>query len=122
MKVVVIPADSGLPIRVDEIEGRIGLEYLQKQVAGYIEPINITLGDEDASAVSMYVNEEGKLQGLPYNPRATFLAQDSIMAFDYIAGDAVVVGPVDDEGDDTGLTEAQVEALNQPIGAAWFQQ
>lgn len=121
MKVAVIPADPELPIRVDEVEGRIGLDYLQKQVKGYIEPVDITLADEDASEVSMYVNEEGKLEGLPYNPRATFLAQDSIMAFDYIAGDVVLVGPVDDEGDSTGLTEAQVEALTQPTGAVWFQ-
>lgn len=117
MKVVVIPADSDLPIRVEDLPPRHNLDFLQKQVAGYIEPVDVTM---DGQEVTMYVNEEGKLQGLPYNPRATFLAQDSIMAFDYIAGDVVVVGPVDDEGDDTGLTEAQVEALQQPTGAAWF--
>ena len=119
MKVVIIPADAELPIRVDEVEPRIDLDFLQKQVDGYIEPIDFTL---EAKEVTMYVNEEGKLQGLPYNARATFLAADSIMDFDYVAGDVVIVGPVDDEGEDTSLTEAQVEALINPTGAAWFQK
>lgn len=126
MKVAVVPADSESPIRVEEVD-KINLDFLQKQVAGYIEAIDFMLGgpeDDDPlpSEVSMYLNEEGKLQGLPYNARATFLASEVIMAFDYIAGDVVLTGGVDEEGESTGLTDEQVEALTQPTGAAWFQQ
>lgn len=125
MKVAVIPADKDLPIRVEEVP-EINLDFLQKQVDGYIEVINILTGgpeDDDPfpTEVSMYLNEEGKLQGLPYNARATFLASGAIMPFDYIAGDVVLTGPVDDEGEDTGLTDEQVEMFTQPTGAVWFQ-
>jgi hypothetical protein len=35
---------------------------------------------------------------------------------DYIAGDAVVVGPVDDEGNETGLEQEQIDAILEEIG------
>lgn len=60
------------------------LEELQKVVGGYIEIIN--LGNDQI----MVVNEEGKLEDLPYNFIATQMCQRSIRAFDYIAGDALV--------------------------------
>ena len=41
------------------------LEELQRLVGGYIERVPMSNGK------SMYVNEEGKLNGLPYNEKAT---------------------------------------------------
>lgn len=38
----------------------------------------------------MVVNEEGKLEDLPYNFFATQMYQRSTRALDYIAGDALV--------------------------------
>lgn len=60
------------------------LEELQKVVGGYIEIIN--LGNDEI----MVVNEEGKLEDLPYNFFATQMYQRSTRALDYIAGDALV--------------------------------
>jgi hypothetical protein len=121
MKVAVVPADSLLPIRVEEVE-KINLDFLQQQVGGYIEvidlswpnwdkPVNSASNPEDEPEVSMWLNEEGKLNGLPFNPRASYLAQDVISPFDVIVGDVVLTGGVDDEGDSTGLSDGQIEAL-----------
>jgi hypothetical protein len=51
----------------------------------------------------MYLNEEGKITDppLPANDRATALAHDALLPGDYIAGTAVILGPVDDDGNDT---------------------
>lgn len=108
--VAIIPADEAEPIRFDEVEGRIDLDYLQKQVGGYIEAVGI---DRMAPLppFSMYLNEEGKLEGLPLNRRATLLARGTIGRNDYIAGTAVLCGPVDDDGYDTGLTAGQIQYL-----------
>jgi hypothetical protein len=105
MKVVVIPADTAEPVRVEDVE-KIDLAFLQKITGGYIEAISF--GKDD---LSMYLNEEGKLDGLPRNRRATALAQGSIQYNDYIVGNAVITGPVDDEGYDTGLTDEQIGRL-----------
>lgn len=60
------------------------LEELQKVVEGYIEIID--LGNDQL----MVVNEEGKLEDLPYNFFATQMYQRSTSALDYIAGNALV--------------------------------
>ena len=60
------------------------LEELQKVVGGYIEIID--LGNDKL----MVVNEEGKLEELPWNDEATKMYQRCTRAFDYIAGNALV--------------------------------
>ena len=59
------------------------LEELQRIVGGYIEIKRIT--DE----CLMVVNEEGKLNGLPINDRATKLYRTCILTDDFIVGDAL---------------------------------
>lgn len=66
---------------LEEIEVENTLEAVQKQVGGYIETVTLIPG----KAV-MIVNEEGLLQGLPYNTAASNLAMQPIH------GTAVVVG------------------------------
>jgi hypothetical protein len=108
MKVAVIPADEGQDVRIEEVE-KISLEFLKDRVGGWVEAVDISLPNEPE--VSMYLNEEGKLKGLPYNPRASKLAAGSIRASDYIVGTVVLCGPVDEDGEDTGLAETQTEWL-----------
>lgn len=61
------------------------LEFLQGQVGGYIELVTL-------DGAQLFVNEEGKIKGLPVNLQAT-----EVFHFgggnpeDYIVGDAVVV-------------------------------
>jgi hypothetical protein len=112
MKAAIIPADPDQPVRVEETE-RIDLDFLSGQVGGYIEAVGLDFAGDGEGALTMYLNEEGKLDGLPFNPRATILALGlgAIRRSDYIAGTAVVVGPADEEGYETGLDEEAAEAF-----------
>lgn len=88
MSIVTIYEVTGVP-RTEEYdpEGSESLTQLQKAVGGYIEIIE--LDDE----VTMVINEEGKLKGLPLNADATALAISKGRLFqgDFIVGPAVVM-------------------------------
>ena len=61
------------------------LQELQHLVGGDIECVFLS-GSE-----ILVINEEGKLQGLPYNRSATQRVADRLVPGDYIAGPAVLV-------------------------------
>jgi Domain of unknown function (DUF3846) len=81
------------------------LDWLQSMVGGSIEPIML-----EPSRAEAYVNETGKIDGLPPNPVATRLWEHHLAGsgydplMDYIAGPLVIVGPLTEDGDTTGLT------------------
>lgn len=77
-------------------------KHLQSLVGGIIEGIHF---GEDAFA---YINEEGKLIGLELNEFATLLFQLQHNTADFICGPMVMVGPADDDGNDTDLAEASI--------------
>jgi hypothetical protein len=85
--------------------------WLRDQVGGWIEAV--AGGDAELNAMWVaYVNEEGKLHGLPPNPIAEKWMRSHGVGLrfdDYIVGPVVFVGPPDEEGDDTTLRGA-VEA------------
>jgi hypothetical protein len=74
-------------------------------VGGYIEGVYL-------DGATAYVNEEGKLQGLPKNEAATALAHahNAIYGDDWIAGNMLIVGNCDDEGEMTSLTTEWLNA------------
>lgn len=87
--------------------------FLSQTVGGYIEAVPLENG------CTMYINEEGKLRGLPINYVANLLAHklnSGLREYDYIVGNAVVCGPLDGAGYDTSMTEEEyatiVAALN----------
>lgn len=61
------------------------LEELQAAVGGYIELVTIQGGSK-----LMLVNEEGKLNGLPFNDVATQLMANP---HDFVVGNALVCSP-----------------------------
>ncbi len=61
------------------------LEELQALVGGYIEVVALRDGR------LLVLNEEGKLEGFPYNEQATALARDCLFPGDFIVGTAVLV-------------------------------
>lgn len=67
------------------------LGELQSIVGGQIQAIDLHDGR------FLVCNEEGKLNGLPYNSTATDIAQDSNAIFenDYIVGDAIIINEED---------------------------
>lgn len=73
------------------------LEAFQQIVGGYIEPVGLY-----HMGAGAYINEEGKIYGLPYNEVASLLCheQNAIFEFDDIAGPMVVFGYVDEDVDE----------------------
>lgn len=86
-----------------------GLKDLQELVGGYIEGIYSSTGGHLA-----YVNEEGKLLGLPVNSRASKIVHAMgarIQMQDYIAGSMVIVGAPDENGEDTDVSATFLDDL-----------
>lgn len=83
-------------------------EFLRDSVHGYIECLDFEYRGVQAT---LWLNEEGKLVGLPYNPVATQYVRSIIMPHDYIVGDVVLTGLPDEEGNTTGLTIEEVAVL-----------
>lgn len=77
---------------IDMKEDETGLHALQKAVSGFIQGVQLRVN------VTMYVNEEGKLENLPHNQMATLLWQHfSGVTQDTICGAAVIMAS-DEEG------------------------
>ena len=113
-KVLKIPARGEWSF--DEVEtddnGSIPLAAMQKMVGGDIE--RWCLQGHGLDGLDLFLNEEGKLQGLSYNPKATILSM-ILMHEDCIVGDAFVCGR-DEDGNSVGLTESQELALRRRLG------
>lgn len=96
-----------LPVALDD------LADFQRIVGGYVE--TVTLPDIDTV---IWLNEDGKLLGLPANRVATLLAKDAgLMPGDVIVGDVVVTGGADDNGDETDLPPAGWLAVGEAAAA-----
>ncbi|BAS17577.1 hypothetical protein AHiyo8_58800 [Arthrobacter sp. Hiyo8] len=101
-----IPQDEERPLYKVAIENLAGM---QAAVGGYIEIID--LGPLMASLI---INEEGKLEKLPINRRATllfWLLFPSIRHRDAIVGDVLIVGHPDKDGNTTDAPANVVELL-----------
>lgn len=103
---LIIPAGASEPIR----ERQFGaLEDYQAVVGGLIEAVDLP-----QIGISVYVNDEGLLQHLPFNSRASFLwwyhvpaARQKAM----LVGDAAVVGMPDADGNTTEVPSEVRELL-----------
>lgn len=80
-----------------------GLKSMQEFVGGYIEALGV---DEKKFGVSIYINEEGRLDELPINMTAClWLLQNSMYpALECpLHGDVLVLGATNDEGKETSV-------------------
>ena len=77
------------------------LKTFQDIVGGNIEVVELT------SRHALIVNEEGKLQGLPLNRKATMLLRKLRKTTDYIVGDAFIV-----RKDEEGFTDVSVDSMD----------
>jgi len=105
VKGIYIPADDSEALEIRELEK---LEDYQAAVDGWIEAVDVpSLG------VTIYVNEEGLLRRLPFNPRASFLWWYHVPGAHQamLVGDVVIVGPPGDNGDGTDVPEEVVDLL-----------
>ena len=92
LKAIVVGTDR--PPEVRDVED--DFTTYQKVVGGYIE--GIITGD-----FTMYVNEEGVLDGLPLNRVATAFIEDATGRGLDIYGPVIILGPPDSEGNDTSV-------------------
>lgn len=104
---IVIPVDPTQPLRLQQLH--LHADALREVVGGPLEAVQL-----ERPEASMYLHEEGKLEGLPINARATALLWVHNSAFrgrDVIVGPAVVLGPVDDHGYEETAPADLVEVL-----------
>jgi hypothetical protein len=81
------------------------LKTMQTAVGGYIEAIKL------APDLVMWVNEDGKMNKLPFNQAATSIFMKYGKGTDFIVGQVVFTGGVDSNGETDGISEAQIEQL-----------
>lgn len=101
-RAIVIPEDGRDPIvtvMINRQDG--GLHHLQAIVDGMVEAVPM----RNRSDITAFINEEGKLQNLGRNVRATRLMRHSLHVGDYIAGHLVLTG----EASDGGLVDLPAE-------------
>lgn len=106
--VIVIPADMDQPLRQEQIDPG-DLNAYRRLVGGSIEAVRL-----DEPAASLYLNDEGKLEQLPVNHRATALVWAHNKLYrgqDVIVGDTFLTGPLNKRGDDTTAPDEFIELL-----------
>ncbi|EXJ50910.1 DUF3846 domain-containing protein [Microbacterium sp. MRS-1] len=110
-KGIYIPADQEAPLERRDLAG---LEDYQAAVGGYIEAVDLP-----EAGATLFVNEEGLLRKLLFNPRATFLWWFWVPAARHkamLVGDAILVGSSDQRGDETDVAEPLAASLLSPYG------
>lgn len=95
MKALVVKTDGTYEV----IDQEWNYDQINKAVGGWIEAVYFPGYKAEA-----YINEEGKILGLPENVVATNVWYNSgakVLLGDYLAGDVVIFGEVDEEGNNT---------------------
>ena len=109
-KIVFIPADAANPVMIKDLE--LTLKEMQALVSGgeggLVECVELS---GQLRGYDLWVNEEGLLIGLPFNRRATGLADQ------HIVGDAFVTGGPDENGETLGLTDLAAKNLMKLLGS-----
>jgi hypothetical protein len=98
---ICIPAEITEPARVVEITDGDSICAL---VGGYMEALMVN------PTTTCYLNEEGKLDGLPVNVRATAMMLHALHGTDVIVGDVVLLGFDPETGEDLSLPDAAERA------------
>lgn len=98
-EILVITADGQVLLKTLSGDSTADWKLMTDAVGGYVERVPL----EDYTLL-MWVNEEGKLRGLPHNPLAQRLWDKSWgVGTDYVVGDVVITGDDTDEGETGGL-------------------
>lgn len=105
VKGIYVPADDNKSLEVRELTK---LEDYRAAVDGWIEAVDVP-----ALGVTVYVNEEGLIRRLPFNPRASFLWWYHVPGAHraMLVGDVIVVGAPDENGDSTDVQDEIVDLL-----------
>lgn len=107
MLAITLNAETNEAKEVQLPDGESQLKELQEAVGGWVQAVDFT------PQLTIWVNEEGKLHGLPINPMATFLWEKYFGLTDYICGNVIFTGGTDSEGYTLGLNEETAEQLRK---------
>lgn len=88
---------------ITELDHKPGDRELNEAVGGYFETVELSSGQIG------WINEEGKILGLPNNPRATALSR--LYVGDNIVGPMVITGPSDGRGEITRIDSEFAQVL-----------
>lgn len=115
---LVIPTQFNVaPFWDEQQQQETQYEFIRRHIRGMIEPVRFEVGR--LGSVWMYVHEEGKLLGLPVNRHANRItarfAWHILASGDFIVGTAIVVGPIDEEGNHQRLTAEQRNTISEVI-------
>lgn len=102
---VLIDTDGGISW-TDIGQPEAHLQLLQTLVGGWVQAVDLT------PDLTLWVNEEGKLNGLPVNEAATRVWKAVYGPTDVIVGPAVLTGGADEDGELVGLTRAGLGRLD----------
>ena len=116
IQIMAIPADESRPVEIRTIDS--GLESMQAEVGGNIECLA-------TEAFDLWLNEEGRITGLPTNHRAIRLtaAIGPVGGYGYLhhlLGDVFITGGVDDDTGETLSLDDQtlIDTLWAALGTA----
>jgi hypothetical protein len=102
IRAVIVPADTEIAPFQGQIDNT-DLATYHYLVGGLIEAVT-----HINPPGTCYIDEEGKLKGRPVNQRATSFINTALPGFegmDFLVGTALFVGPVDDDGYDTNVSQ-----------------
>lgn len=92
-------------------DGEGNLEILQSAVGGWVQAVDLS------NNLTLWCNEEGKLQGLSTNRIATTMWEEVFGRTDVIVGDVIFTGGTGDEGETLGLDEETANKIRKRVTA-----
>lgn len=98
---------NGNTYRLDIDDDKV-YETLKSVIGGWLEAV--TLPD-----CVMFIDEEGKLKGKDPNHVATIIAEGHIRPDDYISGVAVLLGDVDEFGDNMSVPQTVIDRVHSIV-------
>lgn len=105
MKAILVTTEQEIKLLDQDFD----LDVIQSYLGGLIEAVSF--GSHN-SRFFAYINEEGKLIGLPENKIATsvwYSSGERVMIGDYLAGNALFFGQIDDEGNETDVPDDLID-------------
>lgn len=106
-KALVINTDGTVAVVEPTLDG------LQASVDGWVQAVDLS------GTLTLWVNEEGKMVGLPHNRYAQILWDEAYgEGTDYIVGNAVLTGGTDEDGNTLGLDDETIATVKARVGLA----
>ena len=111
LRIIHIPTSETEEVRVEYVPSERLDQRLSELCRGYFQVVPM---DNDTC---LWLNEEGKIHGLPWNPRTQILWDAKYGAgTDIIVGPAVLTGGIGHDGETLGLNEEQFAGCLEALG------